>query len=119
MSSKLTKKEIQKDFIALINSCVEGYTEEWTPSCGESREGFLAMKDLLENLAGHFKVDISKAKKNIKEFKMAIERRTRGGQGGKIGHSNMSHYTETEIIKKGHKKHLRKESKKIICEELT
>jgi len=48
---------------------------------------------------------------------MALEKRTKGGQGGKKGHSNMAHYTGTETIKKAHKKHLRKESKKIIREE--
>jgi hypothetical protein len=45
---------------------------------------------------------------------MAIEKRTRGGQGGKKGHSNMTHYTGTEIIKKSNKKHMRKESKEIV-----
>jgi len=47
---------------------------------------------------------------------MALEMRTKGGQGGKKGHSNMSHYAGTEIIKKGHKKHLRQESKKLTKE---
>jgi len=42
---------------------------------------------------------------------MALEKRTKGGQGGKLGHSNMTHWTGTEIIKKAHKKHLRRESK--------
>lgn len=49
---------------------------------------------------------------------MALEPRTRGGQGGKKGHSQMSHWNGTEIIKLAHKKHLRKESKKIIREEV-
>lgn len=47
---------------------------------------------------------------------MAIPKRTRGGQGGKKGHGNMSHWDGTEIIKKAHKKHLRKESKKAVQE---
>jgi len=47
---------------------------------------------------------------------MALAKRTKGGQGGKKGHGNMSHWNVTEIIKKAHKKHLRKESKKIIRE---
>lgn len=49
---------------------------------------------------------------------MALEPRTRGGCGGKKGHSQMSHWSGTEIIKAAHKKHLRKESKKLVREEL-
>ena len=45
---------------------------------------------------------------------MALEKQTKGGQGGKKGHSNMSHWAGTEIIKKAHKKHLRKESKTLV-----
>lgn len=45
---------------------------------------------------------------------MALEKRTKGGQGGKKGHSQMSHWSGTEVIKIAHKKHLRRESKKII-----
>jgi len=55
----MTKKSIQEIFIALINSCVEGYTGEWDSS-GEGKEGFISMKDLLEDLAKYFKIDISK-----------------------------------------------------------
>lgn len=47
---------------------------------------------------------------------MALEKRTKGGQGGKVGHSNMSHWIGTEVIKKAHKKHLRKENKSLIKE---
>ena len=47
---------------------------------------------------------------------MAISKMTKGGQGGKKGHSNMAHWDGTETIKKGHKKHLRKESKKVVQE---
>ena len=49
---------------------------------------------------------------------MALDKQTKGGNGGKKGHSNMSHYSGTEIVKKSNKKHRRKESKKIIREEL-
>jgi hypothetical protein len=49
---------------------------------------------------------------------MALEKRTKGGCGGKKGHSNMTHCIGTEVIKEAHKKHLRKESKKIIRESL-
>jgi hypothetical protein len=45
---------------------------------------------------------------------MALEMKSRGGSGGKKGHSNMSHWTGTEEIKKAHKKHIRQESKKEI-----
>lgn len=47
---------------------------------------------------------------------MALRPRTKGGQGGKKGHSNMDHWDGTEIIKRSHKKHLRKESKKAVEE---
>lgn len=45
---------------------------------------------------------------------MAMCKRTRGGNGGKKGHSMMSHWDGTEVIKKAHKKHLRRESKQIL-----
>ena len=47
---------------------------------------------------------------------MALEKQTKGGSGGKKGHSNMSHYAGTEIIKKANKKHRRENSKNIIRE---
>lgn len=40
-----------------------------------------------------------------------------GGQGGKKGHSNMSHWTHTEEIKMGAKKARRQNDKKIIREQ--
>lgn len=49
---------------------------------------------------------------------MALEKQTRGGMGGKKGHSNMSHWAGTEIIKRANKKHRRRESKQIIREDL-
>jgi hypothetical protein len=49
----------------------------------------------------------------IGKISMALEKRTKGGCGGKKGHSNMSHYNHTEVIKKAHKKHLRRESKNL------
>lgn len=49
---------------------------------------------------------------------MGLEKRTRGGQGGKLGHSNMTHCIGTEDIKRAHKKHLRKESKREVYKEL-
>lgn len=45
---------------------------------------------------------------------MALEKRTKGGQGGKKGHSNMTHWAGTHIVKLAHKKHLRREAKNII-----
>jgi len=47
-----------------------------------------------------------------------MERKIEAGQGGKKGHSNMSHYDGTEIIKKETKKRRRKYDKKIIEQEL-
>ena len=57
----MTKKDVQKDFTVLINSCVEGYIGEWNTT-GEGLDGFLAMKEILERLAKHFKVDVSSAR---------------------------------------------------------
>jgi len=45
---------------------------------------------------------------------MSLGKRTRGGQGGKVGHSQMSHWEGTESIKTAHKKHLRQESRSAI-----
>jgi hypothetical protein len=39
--------------------------------------------------------------------------KSEGGSGGKKGHSNMTHWTRTEEIKKAAKKHRRQESKKL------
>jgi hypothetical protein len=47
---------------------------------------------------------------------MSLRPITRGGNGGKRGHSNMSHWDGTEVIKTSHKKHLRAESKKLSRE---
>jgi hypothetical protein len=47
---------------------------------------------------------------------MALGARTKGGQGGKKGHSNMAHWDHTEEIKVAHKKHLRQDSKKAAKE---
>ena len=58
---KLIKKTVREDFIALIDSCVEGYTGDWDTT-GEGRDGFNAMYDLLKKLADSFGVDVSKAK---------------------------------------------------------
>ena len=30
--SKVTKAEAQRELIAILNSCVEGYTGEWDPT---------------------------------------------------------------------------------------
>jgi len=49
---------------------------------------------------------------------MALEPKSKGGNGGKKGHSNMSHWTGTEIVKAANKKHRRKESKEIIRKEV-
>ena len=57
----MTPDEIQKDFTALINSCVEGYTGEWDPT-GEGKSGFEDMAEVLKRLARHYKVDVSEAK---------------------------------------------------------
>jgi len=47
---------------------------------------------------------------------MALDKRTKGGSGGGKGHSNMTHWSQTDVIKTAHKKHLRRESKKAAME---
>lgn len=47
-----------------------------------------------------------------------MEKKIEAGQGGKKGHSNMSHWDGTEVIKKETKKRRRKYAKKIIAQEL-
>lgn len=49
---------------------------------------------------------------------MGLERQTRGGQGGKKGHSNMTHWTGTEEIKRANKKHLRQDAKRESTQEI-
>ena len=45
--------------------------------------------------------------------------KTEGGQGGRRGHSNMSHWTYTEEIKDAARKRRRIESKKIVTAEIS
>ena len=45
--------------------------------------------------------------------------KTEGGQGGRRGHSNMSHWTYTEEIKDAARKRRRIESKKIVNAEIS
>lgn len=50
---------------------------------------------------------------------MALEKvKPTGGSGGKLGHSNMTHWTTTNEIKIAAKKRARIEGKKIIRKEL-
>ena len=58
---KKIDEEVQREFTALINSCVEGYTGEWD-STGEGRDGFEAMAEGLKKLARYYNVDVSDAK---------------------------------------------------------
>lgn len=44
---------------------------------------------------------------------MGLKKNPKGGQGGKRGHSNMSHWTGTEEIKIAHNKYTRRESKNL------
>ena len=45
--------------------------------------------------------------------------KTEGGQGGRRGHSNMEHWVTTEEIKDATRGRRRRESKKIIAQELS
>lgn len=50
---------------------------------------------------------------------MAISKgRTEGGQGGKLGHSNMNHWDYTEAIKAAARKQRRLQAKTLIATEL-
>lgn len=44
------ENELQDDLVAVINSCVEGYTGEWDVSTDEGREGFLDIYTILEKI---------------------------------------------------------------------
>lgn len=44
--------------------------------------------------------------------------KTEGGQGGKLGHSNMVHYAKTEEVKAAARRQRRQEGKKTLVQEL-
>lgn len=50
-TKRLSAARRRSNFIALLNSCAEGYTTEWDCSTSEGREAFLAMHDQLLELA--------------------------------------------------------------------
>lgn len=52
-----TSKQVSFTILTLINSCVEGYTGEWDCTTSEGRDGFLAMKDSLEELAAFLEIN--------------------------------------------------------------
>lgn len=52
---------VKEDIIAVMDSCVEGYTKEWDPT-GEGADGFGAMYTILQKVANHFGIDTSTAK---------------------------------------------------------
>ena len=58
----MPKPKNDGDFVAVYNSCVEGYTGEWDCSTEEGRKGFLDMTDLLRRVAKRHNIDLSKAK---------------------------------------------------------
>jgi hypothetical protein len=47
-----------------------------------------------------------------------LKYKTEGGSGGKLGHSNMSHWDETEMIKEATKVRRRNNEKKEIKREI-
>jgi hypothetical protein len=61
LTNMLSQNEVEEEFVSLIDSCVEGYTGDWDPT-GEDKDGFVDMKESLEKLARHFKIDVSKSK---------------------------------------------------------
>lgn len=58
----LDQWEREDTFIALLDSCAEGLSGEWDPT-GEGKQGFEAMYESLLELAKHYRVDVSTAKK--------------------------------------------------------
>jgi hypothetical protein len=59
--SKVTKAEAQRELIAILNSCVEGYTGEWDPT-GEGQGGFVSMYEGLVKIAQAYKINIKQAR---------------------------------------------------------
>ena len=50
---------------------------------------------------------------------MAIEKvQPDGGSGGRLGHSNMTHWTHTDEVKDAARKHRRAADKEAVCEGL-
>jgi len=62
----MDKQSIQKNLIALLDSCVEGYSGEWDPD-GEGKDGFIAMYDLLKSIAKDLNMDVSGAREIIED----------------------------------------------------
>lgn len=60
--SKVTpnNSDVAEDLIAVMDSCVEGYTGEWD-STGEGKDGFGDMYTILQRVADHFGIDTSNA----------------------------------------------------------
>jgi len=55
-------KIVDKEFIALMDSCVEGKTGDWDCSTEEGRESFEDMYDLLERIAERYNISTEGAK---------------------------------------------------------
>jgi len=66
--SKVTPNpsDIAEDLIAVMDSCVEGYTGEWDIT-GEGADGFQDMYRLLHKVANRFGIDVSEAKQFSEE----------------------------------------------------
>lgn len=60
----MDQKEVQRMFVALINSCAEGRDGTWDCSTEEGRESFLPMEEDARALAKHFGVDISETEED-------------------------------------------------------
>jgi hypothetical protein len=58
-----TKKIVDGDFIAVMNSCVEGRTGEWDCSTEEGKEGFTAMYEGLQKVAERYNLSLKGVKK--------------------------------------------------------
>jgi hypothetical protein len=59
----MTKQtEISKEFVALLDSCIEGRDGDWDTTTDEGRKGFVAMYEALQKIATHFRVDIRDAR---------------------------------------------------------
>jgi len=53
---------IKEDMVCLMNSCVEGFNEDWDCSTSEGRLGFVPMYEALQRIAQTYGIDVRKAK---------------------------------------------------------
>jgi len=63
MTNEQRRRKVTESVRSLIDSCVEGYTQEWDCSMGEGREGFVAMYEALVEIAQLLGINIRGCKR--------------------------------------------------------